>query len=71
MVKRGQEIFLDDGLGKRNICHRNAGANALLLGQDAGNANFYTGVETLPDQPQDLTGGNQRQYENYGKGVSG
>ena len=56
VAKRGQEIFLDDTLGKCNICHQNAGANALLLGQDAGNANFDTGVETLPDQPQDLTG---------------
>jgi mono/diheme cytochrome c family protein len=54
--KRGQEIFLDDRLGKCNICHRNAGANAVLGGQDLGNANFDTGVEDLPDQPQDLTG---------------
>ncbi|HSD44782.1 MAG TPA: hypothetical protein VLD36_23310 [Burkholderiales bacterium] len=54
--KRGQEIFLDDRLGKCNICHRNAGANATLGGRDAGNANFDTGVETLPDQPARLTG---------------
>ena len=54
--KRGQEIFLDDTLGKCNICHRNAGANASLGGQDVGNANFDTGVEDLPDQPSDLTG---------------
>jgi mono/diheme cytochrome c family protein len=54
--KRGQEIFLDDGLGKCNICHRNAGANATLAGRDAGNANFNTGVEDLPDQPAQLTG---------------
>ena len=47
---------LDDGLGKCNICHRNAGANATVGGQDIGNANFDTGVENLPDQPQDLTG---------------
>ena len=56
VAKRGQEIFLDDGLGKCNICHRNAGANAIAGGQDLGNANFDTGVENLPDQPQDLTG---------------
>jgi len=56
VAKRGQEIFLDDGLGKCNICHRNAGANAALGGQNLGNANFDTGVEDLPDQPQDLTG---------------
>jgi len=56
VAKRGQEIFLDNGLGKCNICHRNAGANTSLNGQDLGNANFDTGVEALPDQPQDLTG---------------
>ena len=53
---RGQEIFRDDTLGKCNICHRNAGANATLGGNDAGNANFNTGVEDLPDQPARLTG---------------
>jgi len=51
---RGQEIFLDDSLGKCNICHANAGANA--SNPDFGNANFDTGVEALPDQPADLTG---------------
>lgn len=55
VAKRGQEIFLNDGLGKCNICHRNAGANATLGGNDAGNANFNTGVEDLPDQPARLT----------------
>jgi mono/diheme cytochrome c family protein len=54
--KRGQAIFLDDTLGKCNICHRNAGANAFLGGQDRGNANFNTGVEDLPDLPARLTG---------------
>ena len=28
LAKRGQEIFLDNALGKCNICHSNAGANA-------------------------------------------
>jgi len=56
VAKRGQEIFLDDSLGKCNICHRNAGANAFFGGQSQGNANFNTGVENLPDQPADLTG---------------
>jgi mono/diheme cytochrome c family protein len=56
VAKRGQAIFLDDSLGKCNICHRNAGANATLGGQDAGNANFNTGVENLPDRPATLTG---------------
>ncbi len=54
--RRGQEIFLDDSLGKCNICHRNAGANATLGGQDGGNANFNTGVEDLVDQPIDQIG---------------
>ena len=56
VAKRGQEIFLDDTLGKCNICHVNAGANAVLNGQSLGNANFNTGVEDLPDQPAKLTG---------------
>ena len=53
---RGQEIFLDDTLGKCNLCHVNAGANAAFGGSNVGNANFNTGVEDLPDQPADLTG---------------
>jgi mono/diheme cytochrome c family protein len=56
VAARGQAIFVDDRLGKCNICHRNAGANATLGGQDAGNANFNTGVEDLPDLPARLTG---------------
>ena len=56
VAKRGQEIFLEDTLGKCNICHVNAGANAVRNGQSLGNANFNTGVEDLPDQPADLTG---------------
>lgn len=56
VARRGQEIFLDNTLGKCNICHLNAGANARAGGQDLGNANFNTGVEDLPDQPAKLTG---------------
>ncbi len=56
VTRRGQEIFLDDSLGKCNICHVNAGATAKLGGQNVGNANFNTGVEALPDQPPDLAG---------------
>ncbi len=56
VAARGQAIFLDDRLGKCNICHRNAGANASLGGRDAGNASFNTGVEDLPDHPARLTG---------------
>ncbi len=54
---RGQEIFLDNALGKCNACHLNAGANAdpRIFGAGAGNLSFNTGVEDLPDQPADLT----------------
>lgn len=57
VAARGQEIFLDNTLGKCNACHFNAGANAApnIFGADAGNLNFDTGVENLPDQPADLT----------------
>jgi mono/diheme cytochrome c family protein len=53
---RGQEVFLDSSLGKCNLCHANAGATSNLGDQDVGNASFNTGVETLPDQPPDLSG---------------
>lgn len=56
VAARGQAIFLDNGLGKCNICHNNAGANAVLGGNPAGNANFDTGVEALADRPIDLPG---------------
>ena len=58
VARRGQEIFLDNTLGKCNACHFNAGANGdpNIFGEDAGNLNFNTGVEDLPDQPADLTG---------------
>lgn len=54
--KRGQEIFMDDTLGKCNLCHVNAGATSIINGQNLGNANFNTGVEELEDQPARLTG---------------
>jgi hypothetical protein len=50
--RRGQEIFLDDTLGKCAVCHAAAGANA----RAGGNLNFDTGVEDLPDRPAGLTG---------------
>ncbi|MFQ5916996.1 MAG: hypothetical protein ACE5I0_04210, partial [Candidatus Binatia bacterium] len=56
VAKRGQEIFLDNSLGKCNLCHVNAGATANFGTGNIGNANFNTGVEDLPDQPADLTG---------------
>jgi mono/diheme cytochrome c family protein len=58
VAKRGQGIFNSPTLGKCFACHFNAGANGApnIFGPDAGNLNFNTGVEDLPDQPQDLTG---------------
>ncbi len=57
-ASRGQEIFLDRTLGKCSVCHFNAGASGdpAVFGPQAGNLSFDTGVETLPDQPSDLTG---------------
>ena len=56
VAKRGQEIFLDNSLGKCNICHSNAGAIARPGSANLGNANFNTGIEDLPDQPARLGG---------------
>ncbi|NIR49419.1 hypothetical protein GWO43_13010 [candidate division KSB1 bacterium] len=58
VASRGQDIFNDPTSGKCFACHVNAGANAdpTIFGPDAGNMNFNTGVEELPDQPADLTG---------------
>jgi mono/diheme cytochrome c family protein len=55
VARRGQEIFLDNALGKCNLCHGNAGANATFA-PGAGNVNFNTGVEALPDQPAKSVG---------------
>ncbi|MFN0085893.1 MAG: hypothetical protein ACKVX9_10945 [Blastocatellia bacterium] len=55
VAKRGQEIFLDNGLGKCNFCHGNAGANGTFA-PGVGNVNFNTGVENLPDQPAKSVG---------------
>jgi len=58
VAKRGQELFNDLTIAKCSACHFNAGANfnPNLTFPDSGNLNFNTGVEDLPDQPQDLTG---------------
>jgi mono/diheme cytochrome c family protein len=58
VVKRGQALFLSQTEGKCFACHSNAGANGdpAVFGPNVGNQNFNTGVEDLPDQPQDLTG---------------
>jgi hypothetical protein len=52
MAKLGQEIYLDDALGKCNLCHANAGATAAFSHFPLGmNENFSTGVENLPHHP--------------------
>lgn len=58
VAARGQELFNSPTEGKCFACHFNAGANAdpAIFGEGAGNLNFNTGVEDLPDQPADLTG---------------
>lgn len=65
--KRGQEIFLDNRLGKCNLCHANVGATANFGGGSLGNANFNTGVENLPDQPADLTGERNPPDDGFGR----
>jgi len=67
VAKRGQEIFLDNSVGKCNICHSNAGATANFGGGNLGNANFDTGVEDLPDQPARLTGEKVPSDDGFGR----
>jgi hypothetical protein len=52
-AQSGQTLFLDNAVSRCNVCHFNAGANAnpAIFGADAGNRNFNTGVEDLPDLP--------------------
>ena len=45
----GQQIFLDNSVGKCNLCHVNAGANVNLGAGNLGNANFDTAVEDFPN----------------------
>lgn len=53
IAARGQALFLDNAKGACNACHFHAGANAnpAVFGEGAGNLNFDTGVERLPDLP--------------------
>jgi len=67
VARRGQAIFLDNGLGKCNLCHQNAGANANFGGGSLGNANFDTGVENLPDQPARLTSEKMPRDDGFGR----
>ncbi len=58
IAARGQALFLDNTRGRCNVCHLNAGANGdpAIFGPEAGNLNFNTGVEALPDPPGALVG---------------
>ena len=58
VVQRGQALFNDVASAKCFGCHFNAGANGAeaIFGPGAGNLNFNTGVEDLPDQPGDMFG---------------
>jgi hypothetical protein len=55
---RGQTLFMDDRVGRCNICHFNAGANVnpATFGGAAGNLNFNTGMVNLPDLPGAIIG---------------
>ena len=67
VAQRGQEIFLDNRLGKCNLCHVNAGATANFGGGNIGNANFNTGVANLPDQPADLAKERNPRDDGFGR----
>lgn len=71
VVARGQALFNSPTEGKCSACHVNAGANASpqIFGPTAGNLNFDTGVEDLPDQPADLQG--EKNPPDDGFGVPG
>jgi hypothetical protein len=73
VAKRGQDLFLDRNIGKCFFCHFNAGANGdpVVFGSNAGNLNFNTGIEDLPDQPQDLTGELVPPDDGFGTPVDG
>ena len=68
---RGQEIFNSLTEGKCFACHFNVGANGSpqVFGEDAGNLNFNTGVEDLPDQPADLL--DEKNPPDDGRGTPG
>ncbi len=55
-ARRGQTIYMDNQIGKCNLCHANAGANADFGAGNLGNLSFDTGVENLPDTPARLSG---------------
>jgi hypothetical protein len=68
VVLRGQAIFNSATEGKCSACHFNAGANGSpqIFGPTAGNLNFDTGIEALPDQPADLLGESSPPDDGFG-----
>lgn len=64
---RGQRVFLADDLGKCNVCHQNAGANARFAGADLGNASFDTGVERLSAELARLSGQSMPNDDGFGR----
>lgn len=73
VAARGQELFNSPTEGKCFACHFNAGANGApqIFGPDAGNLNFDTGVEDLPDQPADLLGESNPPDDGFGRPGNG
>ncbi|MCH7675907.1 hypothetical protein IH879_13275 [candidate division KSB1 bacterium] len=73
LASRGQEIFNDATSGKCFVCHVNAGANAnpAIFGEGAGNLNFNTGVEELPEQPADGIGEKNPPDDGFGTAGNG
>ena len=71
VAARGQDLFNDSTAGKCFICHFNAGAKGdpAIFGRKAGNLNFDTGVEDIPDQPRNRTA--ERVPPDDGFGVPG
>jgi hypothetical protein len=69
---RGQDIFLDDSLGKCNVCHFNAGASAdrRVFDSSNDNRNFNTGVENL-EHPADRTGEGMPPDDGFGEPGNG
>jgi mono/diheme cytochrome c family protein len=69
-AERGQDIFLDNSVGKCNVCHFNAGANAdrSVFGSANDNRNFNTGVEEFA-HPAAQTG--ERMPPDDGQGSPG
>jgi cytochrome c peroxidase len=73
VAARGQALFTSPTRGKCSACHANAGANAApeIFGAGAGNLDFDTGVEDLPDAPADLLGEKNPPDDGHGRPGNG